>query len=265
MKTLSLKSKPILNKKGGLITSDDSIMTKLNRLNQKNFAVNISYKVASHDIQEGACVFIEDNKLSTASSLLKDSECIGVCFKSCASGEKASYITYGKSESDNYNFTAPYGKAVWVSSAGKPTDIVPNSGYLRAIGITISNKCFIVLPQSKIFTNIRDFKNKTKIPVLYNKVISYEEPDISAGSSALISQEKLSVDQPLSIVSLQQTIPSEIWIFDVNYNIANVRVLSYNGSSLLLDTQNEITMSDGVLSITFTAAKTGVVNFCVFN
>lgn len=265
MKKLTLNSKQILSRKGGIISSEDTILSKINRINQKNFSVDISHKIAEHDIQEGSCVFIQDNKLAVASTLLKSSECIGVAFKSCVTGERCSYITRGKSSSQTYNFSAPFGRPIWVSSSGKPTDIVPTSGYMQAIGISLSETSFLVTIQPKILTNTKDFKSKTRIPILYGNAINQTLPDVNVGSNILVSHDKIVSKVPLSIITLERPLESDVWTFELSSAIANVQVLTYDGGTLRLNTENSIKIEDATIKISFSEPKSGLVNFCVLN
>lgn len=265
MKQLTLNSKKILNRKGGLITSNDAILSKLNRINQKSFAINISHKIAEHDIQEGTCVFIQNNKLSIASALLKNSECIGIAFNSCIAGERCSYITQGKSHSSSYSFTAPFGRPVWVGSSGKPTDVPPNSGYMQIIGISINENEFIVQIQPQIFTNTFSFKDKKRIPILYATAINQTIPTIKPGSDVLVSQDKVIEKSPLSIVTMEQATESNKWEFQISGIISNIRVFSREGTQLQLNHQNSIKVDNDSITIEFIEPKTGIVNFCILN
>lgn len=265
MKTLSLNSKQILSRKGGIISSEDAILSKINRINQKHFSVDISHKIAEHDIQEGSCVFVHENRLAVASTLLKYSECIGVAFKSCIAGERCSYITRGKSTSASYNFVAPFGRPVWVSPSGKPTDIVPTSGYMQVIGISLNENSFLVIIQPKILTNTKDFKNKTQIPILYRNAINQTLPDVNIGSNILVSHDNIISNRPLSIITLEQSLASDTWTFEVASIISNIQVLVYDNGTLRLNSENSVKVENSTITISFDEQKTGLVNFCVLN
>ena len=154
MSVLKLKNRNVINSKGNLIDSIDSLTTKLNKVSARNLRVNVEYRTAKETIEDGVCVFVSDIGAVSASSALVDTECNGIAFKSAFTGEKLCYITSGKVTNTKYNFTAPFGRPVWLSTTGMPSEQAPSSGFIQNIGITLSPDTFLLRIRQKIITSI---------------------------------------------------------------------------------------------------------------
>lgn len=140
-KTLSLKKKS-----DGPAVDMDYILNK----QKKIVKINLEYRTAKQNIESGTCIFNSDVGLVSSYASERSTRCDGICLTDVSSGERVGYAVSGIISNKKYKFSAPFGRPVWVSNNGMPTDTPPSMGYLRPIGVSISEDCFFLSPCKKM-------------------------------------------------------------------------------------------------------------------
>lgn len=281
MSVLKLKNRNVVNSKGNLIDSNDSLTVKLNKVSNRNLRVNVDYRTCRESLDDGFCVFVSDTGAVSASSALVDTECSGIVFKPAFSSEKVCYVTSGKVTNSKFNFTAPFGRPVWVSISGMPSDSPPSSGYLQNIGVTLSADTFLLRIRPKIITSTSQFKEKRYMPVTYQMYQKQgalykpstiddavpEELPISDGAIFISDKNITAADDPISIRVYQQSQSSNTWQVEVGaeIDVANVEVIISQGSAYIKVTPDSIQLVGGVMTLTFDQPYLGMVTYCVLN
>lgn len=110
----------------------------------KRSQINIEYATVGETIDVGMCISVFGGRIFRATSTLKTSSCDGIALKAGNAGEIASFVTYGRHTNKNYHFSPPFGRAVWLSPSGAPSDIPPASGTLQQVGVSLSESEFMV-------------------------------------------------------------------------------------------------------------------------
>lgn len=281
MSVLKLKNRNVVNSKGNLIDSNDSLTAKLNKVSNRNLRVNVDYRTCRESLDDGICVYVSDVGAVSASSALTDTECSGIAFKPALSGEKVCYITSGKVQNSKFNFTAPFGRPVWVSISGVPSDVAPTSGYLQNIGISLSPDSFLLRIQPKIITSTSQFKDKRYMPVTHQmyqkqgplyKLSTVDDPQpeelpISDGAIFLSDRNITAIDDAIAIRIHQQPQASASWVINVgnNVDVANIEIITQQGSTYVKVSPVSIQLTEGVLTILLSRPYSGMVTYCVLN
>jgi hypothetical protein len=112
--------------------------------------INLEYRTAKQDIPSGYCVYNSDSGLYISYASERTTVCSGVVLSDVHTGERIGYAVNGIIQNKKYQFVPPYGRPVWVSNTGMPTDNPPALGYLQPIGITIDADTFFLHPCSKL-------------------------------------------------------------------------------------------------------------------
>lgn len=268
MSVLSLKNRNVVSSKGNTISKEDVLSIKLSKISSRNLPVNLDYYTTKETIEQGACVSLDQNIATSASSALMNTSCSGIAFKSALKGEKICIVTAGKVSSSDYNFTAPFGVPVWVTTSGIPSQTPPENGYMQIIGFTVNENCFFVKIQDKVIYSKVQYSDNIHIPVskqMYQADGLLMHHNIPDGAIVLSDDKPTNTDYTVVVATFAQNVAANSWVVHIDgRDVANVQTLIRSGGSGFVKVRPlSIEITANTITAQFAQECSGLLTYCI--
>lgn len=136
------------------LVSPEKIFEKLSKIKTSITRNDYIYGITGTDIPSCSCVYRNDvNKIDLFFPSYKD-KCIGISVDDNEPHSRSKFMNYGILEHEKLFFSAPYGRPVWVSKNGLPTDIITYKKRHIPIGFTLDEHTMFVNFDQKTNENI---------------------------------------------------------------------------------------------------------------